>query len=148
MKVTKEFDFSAGHRLSNYSGACRRLHGHNYHLKVTIESDSLDVLGMVIDFGELKAIVKKEIDTRFDHRLILKSDDAFNQNLSAALPKEDDSIYWVSYNPTAENIAADIFNILYDKIIDIYKTNLDKRLVSVVLYETLTSSAEVTQYAK
>ena len=57
-RVTKTIDFCYGHRLLDYDGKCRYLHGHNALLEVDIESDSLDELGMVIDFGDVRDLVK------------------------------------------------------------------------------------------
>jgi len=135
--VSKTFTFEAGHRLSNYAGKCRRLHGHSYILRLTVEGDLNDI-GMVIDFGELKRFFNEIVDSKFDHRLILMGYDPFNKALSKALPKDDDSICWVDYNPTAENMVTDIFNMLKDEL----PTGV--RLVGVKLYETPTSYAEIS----
>ena len=108
MKVTKEFEFEAAHRLSNYEGKCKRIHGHSYKGKVTVEGASLDSRGILVDFGEIKDAVEVLIVNEFDHRLILKKGDPFNEEVGLLLSKlHDDSIVWVDYNPTAENLAID-----------------------------------------
>ena len=61
-QVTREIDFCYGHRLLNYQGKCRYLHGHNGRAVITIESDTLDERGMVLDFGVIKADVSGWID--------------------------------------------------------------------------------------
>ncbi len=135
-EITKTFTFDAGHRLSNYEGKCRRLHGHTYHVEITVNG-ILDTLGMVMDFGILKDIFKEEVDAKFDHKMMLYENDELNKKIAGALPDGDDSICWVGYNPTAENIATDIFSIIAKRLPD------GVQLTRVRLYETPTSFAEV-----
>lgn len=65
IRITKEFDFEAAHALDGYEGKCKDIHGHSYHLKITLIGEpSKDVLlsdcGMVVDFGEIKSIVREQ----------------------------------------------------------------------------------------
>lgn len=69
MLVSKEFQFHAAHFLTKYHGACERLHGHTYRLKVTVEGE-VQENGLVIDFSILKKIVNERIIDKCDHRLI------------------------------------------------------------------------------
>jgi len=132
--VTKIFNFETGHRLSDYEGKCKNIHGHSYRLEVKIKGE-INNQGMIIDFGTLKAIVNKIIDANFDHKIILKEDSRFNKKLKAVLSK--DSMYLVNYNPTAENM-----------VIDFY-TRIGKELPKglaidrIRLYETATSYADL-----
>ena len=76
IRVTKEFRFEAAHALKGYDGPCRNIHGHSYELSVTVtgipETDTSSTkLGMVMDFGDLKRLVKREIIDQYDHALIL-----------------------------------------------------------------------------
>lgn len=139
MQITKLFTFDAGHRLSDYEGKCKRLHGHTYHLEITVEGE-LDERGMVMDFGDLKTIFKEKIDSKFDHRFMLKKGDKYNEDLAKSLPQGDESICWVEYNPTAENISKDIMEILKKNIED---QKIPAKVVKVRLYETPTSFAEI-----
>ena len=139
MRVTKMFTFDAGHRLSDYEGKCKRLHGHTYKLEVTLEG-KVDKLGMVVDFGELKNMYGLWVETKFDHKMILKMGDSYNEKLAKSLPEDDESICWVEYNPTAENMANDIFNIFKGKLKEI---SYSVKIIKVRLYETPTSYAEV-----
>lgn len=82
MDLSVEFEFAAGHSLPEYNGACRRFHGHNYNLVVTVAGKPDPKSGMIIDFEELKRIVTEDALRLVDH-----------QNLNDFLP-----------NPTAENI--------------------------------------------
>ena len=75
IRITKRFSFEAGHALYGYDGKCKNVHGHSYKLYVTVIgspiTDTTNVkLGMVIDFGDLKKIVKQEVVDKFDHATI------------------------------------------------------------------------------
>ena len=65
-KVIKAIEFCYGHRLLNYEGKCRHLHGHNAKAEIEISSEELDERGMVYDFSEIKQSVKKWIDENID----------------------------------------------------------------------------------
>ena len=76
IRLTKIFNFEAAHALMNYDGPCKNIHGHSYKLEVTIigrpvKDESSPKDGMVMDFGDLKEIIKKSIIEQFDHSLIL-----------------------------------------------------------------------------
>ncbi len=103
--VTKVVEFCYGHRLLNHPGKCCHLHGHNGLVEIEIESDSLDGLGMVVDFGEVKDKIQGWIDTHLDHRMILCKHDP----LVALLQQMGEPLYLMSENPTAENIARLIY---------------------------------------
>ena len=68
-RISKEFHFSASHQLDHLPDGhqCARLHGHNYIVRVTLASESLNEDGFVIDYGELEP-VKRFIDEKLDHR--------------------------------------------------------------------------------
>ena len=79
IRVTKEFRFEAAHALKGYDGPCKNVHGHSYELSVTVIGTPITdrqstKLGMVMDFGDLKKIIKKQIVDPFDHALLLNSD--------------------------------------------------------------------------
>ena len=73
--VTREIDFCYGHRLLNYSGKCRFLHGHNGRAVIDIAAESLDERGMVFDFSDVKKVIAGWIDENLDHRMILNRQD-------------------------------------------------------------------------
>ena len=104
-QVSREIDFCYGHRLLNYEGKCRWLHGHNGRAVVTLEDQRLNHCGMVIDFTEIKQYVSKWIDEHLDHRMILHQDDP----LLPFLRDQQQPLYIMDANPTAENIAKLIF---------------------------------------
>jgi 6-pyruvoyltetrahydropterin/6-carboxytetrahydropterin synthase len=74
-RVTREIDFCYGHRLLDYAGKCKYLHGHNGRAVIAIESETLDERGMVLDFSDIKRVVSRWIDEHLDHRMLLRRDD-------------------------------------------------------------------------
>lgn len=105
-RVTREIDFCYGHRLLDYDGKCRHLHGHNGRAVIVIESPKLDARGMVLDFNDIKRVVSRWIDENLDHRMILRRDDP----AAPLLEKLGEPLYLLDVNPTAENIAKLIFD--------------------------------------
>jgi 6-pyruvoyltetrahydropterin/6-carboxytetrahydropterin synthase len=105
-RVTRQIDFCYGHRLLNYDGKCKYLHGHNGRVEIAIESDALDDRGMVLDFSDIKRVVSRWIDENLDHRMILHRDDPAR----AMLAELGEPMYLIDTNPTAENIARLIFD--------------------------------------
>jgi len=106
-RVTREIDFCYGHRLLNYQGKCRHLHGHNGKALVTVEAPRLDERGMVFDFSDIKRVVTGWIDEHLDHRMLLHRDDP----IVPVLQECGEPMYLMNVNPTAENIAQLIFEI-------------------------------------
>ena len=140
IRITKQFNFETGHALYGYDGKCRNVHGHSYKLSVTVIgrpiTDSTHVkYGMVIDFSDLKKIVKEEIVDVFDHATV------FNKNtphveLAKELSERDHDVILVDYQPTSENMVIDFSNKI--------KARLPKniQLHSLKLQETESSFAE------
>ncbi len=140
IRITKQFSFETGHALYGYDGKCKNVHGHSYKLSVTvlgcpIQDSNHAKFGMVIDFTDLKTIVKEEIVDLFDHATV------FNKNtphleLAIELEKRGHHVILVDYQPTSENMVTD-FAV---KI----KNRLPKEieLFSLKLQETETSFAE------
>lgn len=104
--VTREISFCYGHRLLNYDGKCKHLHGHNGRVVITLAAERLDELGMVADFGVLKRVVGGWIDEKLDHRMLLHRDDP----ALAYLRAQGEPVFVMDANPTAENIARLIFD--------------------------------------
>jgi len=105
-RVSRQIDFCYGHRLLDYEGKCRHLHGHNGRAIVTIEASGLDRRGMVLDFSEIKRVVSRWIDENLDHRMLLFREDP----LVPVLASKGEPVYLMDANPTAENIAKTIFD--------------------------------------
>lgn len=104
-KVTKELHFCYGHRLMQYAGKCRVPHGHNGKVAIDLAADSLDALGMVVDFTDIKRVVQRWIDETLDHRMLLRRDDP----LAKWLHEAGEPCFLMEQNPTAEAIAQLIF---------------------------------------
>lgn len=104
-RVTRQIDFCYGHRLLNYDGKCKFLHGHNGRAEIAIEAESLDQRGMVLDFSDIKRVVSAWIDTQLDHRMLLHKDDP----LVPMLSEWGEPLFLMDANPTAENIARLIY---------------------------------------
>src|SRR6476646_3825968 len=100
-QVTREFEFCFGHRLMDYDGKCRNLHGHNGKACVTLAGDKLDRQGMIVDFGEIKRVLAHWIDETLDHTLLLHKDDLLVRTLEAAGEK----VLPLDVSPTTENMA-------------------------------------------
>ena len=136
IRVTKEFTFEAAHALDGYDGKCKDIHGHSYKLSVTVigtpeTSGDRSNCGMVIDFADIKSVVKQDILNFFDHRLILRHDSRFK-----GIEESNERVRYVDYQPTCENMLLEI--------VDILKNSFDKEpvLLSVALRETGSSFAE------
>ena len=136
VRITKQFNFEAAHALDGYEGKCKDIHGHSYHLKVTFlgkpkTDNELSDCGMVVDFGEVKKVVKNYILPIFDHRFILRKDTRFQE-----IAPINERIRLVDYQPTCENMLIEIVQIL--------QANKPKgtTLVKAFLRETANSYAE------
>jgi len=100
-RVTQEIEFCYGHRLLNYEGKCRHLHGHNARAIIVLEGEDLDERGMLIDFSDIKRELRTWIDDHLDHRMILCDRDP----VVAMLQETGEQLYLIDCNPTAENLA-------------------------------------------
>jgi 6-pyruvoyltetrahydropterin/6-carboxytetrahydropterin synthase len=127
-QVTREINFSYGHRLLDYQGKCAHLHGHNGRILITLEASGLDQRGMVLDFTEIKRVVQAWVDEHLDHRMVLRRDDP----AVPALEKLGEPLFLIDVNPTAENLA----RLIYD-----YGASQGFPVLEVQLWETPQSRA-------
>lgn len=104
-RVTQEIDFCYGHRLLNYSGKCRYLHGHNGRAVIVLEGATLDDRGMLVDFSDIKKVLRTWINDQLDHRMILCERDP----ILPTLRQMQEPLFVIPENPTAESIARLIF---------------------------------------
>jgi len=140
IRITKKFSFETGHALYGYDGKCKNVHGHSYKLSVTvIGSPITDLsnvkLGMVIDFTDLKKIVKEEVVDQFDHATV------FNQTtphieLAKELKDRGHNVILVDYQPTSENMIVDFAARIKSRLPE------GINLFSLKLQETESSFAE------
>jgi len=139
IRVTKEFSFEMAHALWNYDGPCRHVHGHSYKLFVTLSGSPADdpnnpKNGMVIDFSDLKKIVRDEIVNHFDHALTVSKN--YGKSQLELFSNMFGNVIIVDYQPTCENLVADFARRI--------KKQLPGSVIlhSLKLYETATSYAE------
>lgn len=140
VRITKEFTFETGHALYGYDGKCRNVHGHSYKLAVTVIGTPIDELGhvkhgMVIDFGDLKKIIKEEIVDPFDHATV------FNKNtphveLAKELSDRGHDVILVDYQPTSEMMIID------------FADKIQKRLPATIQLHHLRLRETETSYAE
>lgn len=159
-RVRKQFKFEMGHRLrSAYSACCRdQVHGHSFICEVFLEAEELNEDGMVLDFGELKALIGNYIDS-FDHRLALPKELAEDYSF----PSEKVAPLVFDFNPTAEELAREFyFHIRTILTMHFRETEtgpdptqqmrvrlmkpMRVRLMKVRLHETATGWAEYEEY--
>lgn len=140
-RVTKEIEFDAGHRVPLHDSKCRHPHGHRYKVAVTVEGELAEAgsgTGMVLDFAHIKKLLTVRVHDRFDHGFIVWDRDERMVGFMEDAIDEQWKVIEVDWHPTAENMAADI----YDDLLDPIECMADGvRLVSVEVWETPTSVA-------
>ena len=130
--VTKRIDFCYGHRLLDYDGICKHPHGHNAVAEIEIQTDALDHRNMVVDFNDIKRLIKGWIDRELDHKMILRRDDPLARSLEAL----GEPMYLLESNPTVERIAQLLFDISHEHGLPVAR---------VTVWETPTSWAPYTR---
>lgn len=139
IRLTKKFDFEMAHSLLNYDGLCKHIHGHSYKLAVTVIAvpnwdKSSPKRGMVMDFGDLKAIVNRLIVKPLDHAFVINAEtpeEFYSQNNQLF-----ERMIKVDYQPTCENMVIDFAEKIMKELPE------EVELFSVKLHETATSFAE------
>lgn len=127
------------HALYGYDGPCKNIHGHSYELEVTISGvpladNSHPKYGMVMDFSDLKSIVREQIIDRLDHALLLNGNSPHRQIIG--LEGNFENVVFVNYQPTCENMLIDFV----DRVKKLLPGHV--KLVSMKLKETPNSYAE------
>ncbi len=140
IRITKHFDFEAAHALFGYDGKCKNIHGHSYQLYVTIigtpiKDKNHPKNGMVLDFGDLKQIVKSEIIDIFDHAIVLNKQTE-HLHLAEKIADYSHRTVLVDYQPTSELMIQDFAKKIQKKL------PKNVALHSIKLYETNNSYAE------
>ncbi len=140
IRLTKEFNFEMAHYLTGYDGPCSNIHGHSYKLFVTLIGEANveerhPKLGMVMDFGQLKAIVSKQIVSKLDHALLIH-DTAESRELKPLLTKHFVKVEYVNYQPTCENLLVRFAELIKEELPE------NVQLHHLRLNETETSYAE------
>jgi len=140
LEVTKRFSFCAAHRLHEYEGPCANLHGHNYRAEITLTADTLDKMGMILDFGIIKDRIGAWIDKHWDHGLLLNGNDPLaSVDWAVALGLTFKVFFFEHQNPTAEVMAKRLWVVAEGEFVDIHGIHVAR----VRVFETDTSWAEV-----
>ena len=139
MRLTTEFTFDAAHRILGHPGKCGYLHGHTYHLAVTVASENLDWLGMVIDFDDLRALVRKAVLDRWDHATLLWTEDPLVPAIERVQAEAPEKVVRLAGNPTAEILTREAWQAI--------SLSLPSGvwLERVAIRETPTCSSELTR---
>ncbi|HQH15456.1 MAG TPA: 6-carboxytetrahydropterin synthase [Bacteroidales bacterium] len=139
IRITKAYKFDMAHTLPGHDGLCKNIHGHSYELLVTLIGEPINDQnspknGMVIDFKDLKKIIKDLIVDQFDHSLVLRDDtpEALLTQMQIAYSR----IILVNYQPTSENMIIDFANRIKNRLPD------NVKLHHLKLWETVTSYTE------
>ena len=146
ISVTKSFSWDMSHMLAGHQGECRNLHGHTYKLEVEVVNKAGQVQevgparGMVVDFKDLKEIVKNKIINPLDHSFLYwsKSTTEVEHQIAQLLEENERKVYEVDFRPTAENMAQYFWEILKD---DLQEIGLE--VESIKVWETKTSYAQI-----
>ncbi|MGC3963698.1 MAG: 6-carboxytetrahydropterin synthase [Rhodocyclaceae bacterium] len=146
MLITRRLEFDAGHRIPDHRSLCRHMHGHRYVLEATVAGDVTlrdgdPRNGMVVNFSEVKSVLKDYVVGVWDHAFLVYEGDTVVREMLKALP--DHRTVVLSVVPTAENLAAEAFRILAPRIAEL----CDKRLTleNIRLYETPNCWADATR---
>ena len=140
IRITKQFTFETGHALYGYDGKCKNVHGHSYKLSVTVIGSPISDMnnvkfGMVIDFTDLKKIVKEEVVDQFDHATVFNKHTP-HLELAHELQNRNHHVILVDYQPTSENMVIDFAERITKRL------PKDISLFSLKLQETDSSFAE------
>jgi 6-pyruvoyltetrahydropterin/6-carboxytetrahydropterin synthase len=129
----REHEIACGHRVHGHESKCAHLHGHNYLFKFVCEAPALDAIGRVIDFSVIKSRLCAWLEEHWDHRFLVWRSDPLAESLRLL----DDKVVILPFNPTAENLARHLIEVVGPAQLD--GTNV--QLVSVTIGETRKCSA-------
>ncbi len=138
LTVMRRIRFCAGHRLVGHDGKCVHFHGHNYVAEFYVTGEVQDYVGRIIDFGVLKRKFKGWIDENWDHAFVLWDQDT--NGLQAIRMVEPCRVFELPYNPTSENMARYLLEVVCPELLRDTGTHANK----VVIWESEESCSEVT----
>ncbi|MFZ6672294.1 6-carboxytetrahydropterin synthase QueD [Undibacterium sp. Rencai35W] len=144
LTITRKVEFDTGHRIPDHNSQCRNLHGHRYTLLITltgdvVEKDGESDNGMIMDFGDIKALANQYLVDLWDHAFIVYEKDTAVRNFLESMPNHKTVV--IDRVPTVENLAKIAFDMLKDVYHDRYGRALS--LTKVTLYETPNCWAEI-----
>jgi len=109
LTANRYHDISAGHRVAGHESKCAHLHGHNYRVHFFVSAPKLDHVGRVVDFSVIKTTLCQWLEENWDHKMLLWEQDPM---LSALIALDPDGVVPVPFNPTAENMAEYLVNVI------------------------------------
>lgn len=123
-EITVEDSFAAGHYLRDYKGKCANSHGHNYKVRITLRGAELDKAGLLLDFKDVKAVMKRVIE-RLDHQMLNEIEP------------------FTKLNPSAESLA----KYFYDETSRLIKSLVTDRVTvrEITIWETDTTTAQYSE---
>lgn len=139
MNLTTQFTFDSAHRIMGHPGKCAYLHGHTYSLEVAVSAEQLNRLGMVIDFDDLRALVKKALLDRWDHATLLWAEDPLVHAIERVQDVAPEKVVRLAGNPTVELLTQEAWQVISQNL----PSGL--RLERVAIRETPTCSCELTR---
>lgn len=144
MQAVRYHDISTGHRVVGHENKCRHLHGHNYRIHFHCQAEALDALGRVIDFGVIKEKLCMWVENNWDHKFLAWDKDTLINNLTVECSENaadsdilEDSLVFVEFNPTAENMAKHLVEAVGPAVL----AGTGIQLIKVVIDETAKCSA-------
>lgn len=138
LTIMRRIKFCAGHRLFEHGGKCEHFHGHNYVADIFVTGEEVDAVGRVLDFADLKQRTKGWIDTNWDHSFIVHEKD--ENAISALEMVKPCRLFKLPYNPTAENMALYLLEVMCPLVLD----GTGAKAVSVRIWETDEAYAEAS----
>ena len=133
--ATRYHDISCGHRVVGHESKCRFLHGHNYRIHFHVQG-SLDHIGRVLDFSVIKATLCRWLEESWDHKMLMWEKDPL---LSAMLELDAGSICVVPFNPTAENMAQYLVEVIGPRLLgtrlELYKVVVEETRKCAAIFE-------------
>lgn len=120
IRITKIFTFETAHVLYNYDGKCKNMHGHSYKLFVSVKGNPINDLenpknGMVVDFGDIKKIVKEEIVDVWDHAVLVNGNSP-HEKLGSELENQGHKVIFCNFQPTCENMLYEIASKIKNRL--------------------------------
>lgn len=131
LTVSKQCVFDAAHVLTNHAGQCKNLHGHTYRVVVEV-AELPEGSDMVIDFKDLKQVLREVVVERFDHAFMYHDASASECEIAAVIAKHGMKSVGLPFRTTVENLARHFFHALQERV----------NVASVRVYETPESCAE------
>lgn len=138
LTIMRRIKFCAGHRLYRHGGKCEFFHGHNYTADFYVTGEEVDDIGRVIDFADLKKMFKGWLDEHWDHGFVLFEKD--ENGIAAAKMVEPAKYFLLPYNPTAENMARYLLDVVCPQLL----AETGVRAVKVIIWETEEAFAEAS----